>query len=118
MELKHKRFTKNDNGFTCENCGFEVLPLGKTSRNHCPRCLCSLHVDNLPGDRSCTCGGVMKPVFAEPDAKKGYVITHKCTKCGFTGKNRAALTDGKNHLPDEQYDDREFLIRLTVNREI
>lgn len=115
--MEQKRFTKNDSGFICANCGFTVLPLGKTSRNHCPKCLCSLHVDVLPGDRACDCGGVMKPISAEPDPKKGYVLTHKCTKCGFIGKNRAALTEaGKNALPPEQYDDMDFIIKLTVNR--
>ena len=40
-----KRFTKNDSGFTCAHCGREVEALGYTSRNHCPFCLWSLHVD-------------------------------------------------------------------------
>ena len=114
--METKRFTKNDNGFICANCGFEVLPLGKTSRNHCPKCLCSLHVDVLPGDRACGCMGVMRPDFAKPDPKKGYVITHKCSKCGFVGKNKAALSDGKAGLPDDQYDNMDLLILLTVNR--
>ena len=115
--MEYKRFTKNDSGFACKNCGFEVMPLGKTSRNHCPRCLHSLHVDVMPGDRACDCGGIMRPVFCEPDVKKGYIITHKCSKCGFVGKNKAALMDAKSILPKEQYDDEEFLIKLTVNRD-
>ena len=114
--MEQKRFTKNDSGFICANCGFEVMPLGKTSRNHCPKCLCSLHVDVLPGDRACECGGIMRPDSAEPDPKKGYIITHKCSKCGFVGKNKAALDDGKSTLPEEQYDNKELLILLTVNR--
>lgn len=114
--MEQKRFTKNDNSFTCENCGFEVLPLGKTSRNHCPKCLCSLHVDVFPGDRACDCHGVMRPIQSEPDPKKGYVITHKCSKCGFTGKNKAAIKEGKSNLPDEQFDNMDLLILLTVNR--
>ena len=113
--METARFTKNDNGFICENCGFHVLPLGKTSRNHCPKCLCSLHVDVNPGDRACDCRGVMEPVFAEPDPKKGYIITHKCRKCGFTGRNKAALADAKSTLPPEQYDDVSAIIRLTVS---
>lgn len=114
--MESKRFTKNDNGFICENCGFEVLPLGRTSRNHCPKCLCSIHIDILPGDRACECLGIMKPVSAEPDAKKGYIIYHRCTKCGFTGRNKAALRDAKSVLPAEQYDDTNLLISLTVNQ--
>ena len=114
--MENARFTKNDNGFKCANCGFEVMPLGTTSRNHCPRCLCSLHVDINPGDRACNCGGILEPVSAEPDPKKGYVITHKCRKCGLISKNKAALRNPKSKLPDEQYDDEDFLIKLTVAR--
>ncbi len=113
--MESARFTKNDSGFVCANCGFEVMPLGTTSRNHCPRCLCSLHVDVNPGDRACECGGILVPIFAEPNAKKGYVITHKCRKCGFVSKNRAALKNFKSKLPDEQYDNEELLIKLTVS---
>ena len=61
-DMEQKLFTKNDNGFICANCGFEVKPLGYTSRNHCPKCLCSLHVDVNPGDRACECHGIMRPV--------------------------------------------------------
>ena len=46
--MEQKRFTKNDDTFICKNCGLEVKPLGYSSRNHCPRCLCSLHVDINP----------------------------------------------------------------------
>ena len=78
--METKRFSKNDDGFVCVNCGFEVEPLGKTSRNHCPRCLCSLHVDVLPGDRANPCGGILRPVRTFPDSKKGFVINYKCDK--------------------------------------
>ena len=56
--METKRFTKNDSGFVCANCGREVPPLGYSSRNHCPYCLCSLHVDVNPGDRAADCGGI------------------------------------------------------------
>ncbi len=106
--METKRFTKNDSGFTCLNCGKEVLPLGFTSRNHCPFCLASLHVDVLPGDRANPCGGIMLPYRAEPDAKRGFIIYHRCTKCGETGRNRAA------HQAKVQPDDTSLLIALTA----
>jgi predicted RNA-binding Zn-ribbon protein involved in translation (DUF1610 family) len=116
MEIK--RFTKNDAGFVCKNCGFKVQPLGKTSRNHCPRCLCSIHIDINPGDRASECLGLLVPIFCEPDPKKGYVITHKCKKCGDIRRNKAALKlSVKDTLPDDQYDSEELLIKLTVCRE-
>ena len=57
--METRRFTKNDSGFICAHCGKEVQPLGYTSRNHCPFCLWSLHLDENPGDRASDCGGQM-----------------------------------------------------------
>ena len=106
--MGNKRFTKNDNGFVCENCGHLVEPLGYTSRNHCPKCLCSKHVDIMPGDRQNSCGGVMDAIKVEPDAKKGYIIIHKCRKCGEIKRNKAA------HEAKNQPDDIKKLIKLTA----
>jgi DNA-directed RNA polymerase subunit RPC12/RpoP len=105
--MENKRFKKNDEGFICKNCGREVLPLGYTSRNHCPFCLCSLHVDINPGDRANDCHGILRPIQTLPDPKKGYVIIHRCEKCGQTVRNKAAL-DG------DQADDNDLLIKLTA----
>jgi len=106
--MEEKRFTKNDSGFICRHCGREVKPLGYSSRNHCPFCLWSLHVDINPGDRACECGGEMEPVRAEPDPKKGYVIIHRCTKCGEIRRNRAA------HDAPVQPDNIKLIIKLTA----
>ena len=88
--VEQKRFTKIDESFVCENCGRSVEPLGYSSRNHCPFCLWSLHLDVNPGDRAADCGGKMEPVSVEISPKKGYVIVHRCTKCGELRRNRAA----------------------------
>ena len=106
--MENKRFTKNDSGFTCVACGKEVLPLGYTSRNHCPFCLCSLHVDINPGDRANTCGGILRPIKTEPDPKRGFVIIHRCERCGQTVRNKAA------HEAKVQPDDTDLIIRLSV----
>ena len=106
--MEQKRFTKNDSGFTCLYCGREVLPLGYSSRNHCPFCLASLHVDDLPGDRANACGGIMLPFRAEPDAKRGYIICHRCTKCGAVRRCRTA------HEAPVQPDDMSLIIGLTA----
>ena len=99
-----KRFTKNDTGFICANCQKEVLPLGYSSRDHCPGCLFSMHVDIMPGDRKNTCGGILEPVQTEPnaDADLNFDIIFKCRKCGGKIKNRSASDDNK-----------KLLIRLT-----
>ena len=101
--MQQKRFTKNDSGFVCKNCGADVPPLSYSSRDHCNKCLCSLHVDINPGDRANGCGGLLAPVSALPDAKKGFIINYKCKKCGAALRCRAASDD-----------DTELLIKLTV----
>ena len=106
--MEQKRFTKNDSAFVCANCGKEVLPMGTSSRNHCPFCLCSLHVDINPGDRANECGGLMRPIRSEPDAKHGFIIIHRCDKCGEIRRNRAALN------AKTQPDNRSLLIKLTA----
>ena len=97
--MENKRFRKNDNGFICQNCGREVEPLGYTSRNHCPFC--------LPGDRANDCQGILRPIQTLPDPKKGFIIIHRCERCGSTVRNKAALEGN-------QPDDNDLLIRLTA----
>ena len=53
----------------------------------------------------------MEPIRVEPDSKKGYVIVHKCTKCGEIKRNRAA------HEAKDQPDDIRLLIKLTAGRQ-
>ena len=108
--MESKRFQKNDSGFICKRCGKEVLPLGYTSRNHCPFCLCSLHVDINPGDRENDCGGILVPFKAEPDPKRGYIIYHRCEKCGAVVRNKSA------HEAKVQPDDMSLIIKLTAGQ--
>jgi len=87
------RYSRNE-GFLCEQCGVEVRPLANGScRNHCPQCLWSKHVDVVPGDRAAECGGLMEPIAVEPDARRGWMIVHRCTRCGAVRRNKAALSD-------------------------
>lgn len=88
-----KTFVKNDSGFACAVCGREVAPLKYSSRDHCPFCLCSLHVDVLPGDRQNNCGGVLVPQDVTQNTKKGYIIAYRCAKCGQLHNNKAADDD-------------------------
>ena len=93
-----KTFQKNDNEFVCVNCGTKVSKLGYTSRDHCTKCLCSLHVDINPGDRQNDCKGLLVPISCTPSAKKGYIITYKCQKCGQLHNNKSAIDDSKKTL--------------------
>ena len=63
-----------------------------------------------PGDQASDCGGQMEPISAEPDPKKGFIITHRCTKCGALRRNKAAA-EAKN-----QPDNMSKLIKLTAKQ--
>ena len=96
--IETKRFQKNDCGFVCANCGRQVLPLGKSSRDHCPFCLCSLHLDVNPGDRASDCGGIMEPVAVWVRKGGEWAIIHRCKRCGKLSSNRVAADDNPMKL--------------------
>ena len=85
-----KQFVKRIEDFNCARCGAVVHGNGYT--NHCPKCLWSKHVDNTPGDRLSTCGGMMEPVSVEQVSGE-FIITHKCQKCGKTIRQRTCDND-------------------------
>ena len=87
------RKTENT-GFTCAQCGADVEPLGNGGyRNHCPRCLWSVHVDEAPGDRASSCGGALAPWGVDYRGGKGFVVVHRCERCGAVRRNKAAPDD-------------------------
>ena len=90
--MDKKNFKMIDEGFTCNNCKKEVKPLLYTARDHCPFCLHSIHVDNNPGDRECTCHGDLVPIGVLP-FKNTYKIVYKCSRCGMIKKNIVAADD-------------------------
>ena len=92
-----KRFTELDEGFVCEKCHKEVKPLHYSSRDHCPFCLYSKHVDNLPGDRMNSCQGLLKPIGIEK-YKDTYKILYECETCHKTHKNIMARDDDMNEI--------------------
>lgn len=81
-----------DESFICKNCGYSVEPLNYTARDHCPKCLYSLHIDIMPGDRKNTCLGNLIPIGIEK-FKDTYKIVYKCDKCGIIHKNIMARDD-------------------------
>ena len=103
--LETKRFLARDEEFICENCGKKVSKLGYSSRDHCPYCLHSKHVDINPGDRAESCCGDLEPIGIEINNRKGYVILFKCKKCGKVKKNKAAEDDNM-----------DLIIKLSVNK--
>ncbi len=93
-------FLVKNEGFVCEYCQEKNPPALQTCRNHCRKCLCSMHVDDTsPGDRMSTCFGKMKVEAILPGTKKSdYVLLHVCSKCGKEMKNRMTSDDEIDNL--------------------
>ena len=94
-----KRFNMIDEKFICENCNKEVSKLNYSSRDHCPYCLYSKHVDINPGDRSNECQGLLKPIDIEK-YKDTYKIIYQCEKCHQIHKNIIANDDSFDRILD------------------
>ena len=92
-----KKFYELDEGFICENCNQLVEPLNYSSRDHCPYCLYSKHVDINPGDRKNTCKGLLVPIGIEK-YKDTYKILYQCKKCKSLHKNVIARDDDMNEI--------------------
>jgi len=80
--------------FVCKYCK-EANPKAEIGcRNHCRNCLYSMHVDDqVPGDRSSKCLGLMQPIDIEISQKKGFKILHRCKLCGKMMYNKMADDD-------------------------
>ena len=86
--------------FPCKSCGYPITPegAGTRHRNHCPKCLCSLHLDTLPGDRAADCGGIMDPIAVWVRNGGEWAIIHRCRTCGALSSNRVAADDNPAKL--------------------
>lgn len=86
--------------FVCKSCGRMVTPEGAGTghRNHCPYCLNSVHVDDLPGDRAAACGGIMEPVGIWVKKNREWALIHHCVRCGHLNANRIAADDNQAKL--------------------
>ncbi len=84
-----------EDSFICKICGKTAAPenAGSKHRNHCPHCLCSIHVDNKPGDRASLCKGVMEPIAVWARDNGEWAIIHRCKDCGELHSNRIAADD-------------------------
>ncbi len=92
-----KTFSKLDEEFICEYCNKLVKKLNYSSRDHCPFCLYSKHVDINPGDRANDCKGLLIPIGIE-NFKQTYKILYKCGKCHKEHKNIMAKDDDFNEI--------------------
>lgn len=99
-----------DEAFVCGHCGAAVPIHGRTARDHCPHCLRSLHVDNVPGDRAVSCHGILDPTACETRNGEWH-IHYRCRRCGAVKSNRALL-DG------DPPDDVRVLARLSAGNSV
>lgn len=96
--MEQKRFQMIDEEFTCTICGSKVKPLEYTARDHCPNCLCSIHLDHNPGDRACKCHGILRPIEIEKGKKDTLKIVYRCEKCGMIKRNKTANDDNYDFI--------------------
>jgi ribosome biogenesis GTPase len=84
-------------GFSCVRCGATAQAGGGGTkhRNHCPRCLWSVHLDHKPGDRLASCGGAMETVGVWVRNDGEWAVIHRCTACGAMSSNRIAADDNE-----------------------
>ena len=92
-----KKFRELDEEFICENCHKKVQPLEYSSRDHCPYCLYSKHVDINPGDRANSCKGLLKPIGIEK-YRDTFKIIYQCEKCKIIHKNIMAKDDDLSEI--------------------
>jgi RNHCP domain len=81
--------------FRCRNCGLDVAMQapGTAHRNHCPHCLWSRHVDDVPGDRAAGCDAAMEPVGISSRRDGEWAVVHSCRGCRTVHLNRIAGDD-------------------------
>ena len=86
--------------FICSRCGATVTPskVGSRERNHCPKCLWSLHVDLRIGDRQSGSRGLMEPIAVWTKENGEWALIHRCISCGFLRANRICGDDDELRL--------------------
>ncbi len=86
---------KPPSSFRCVHCRLDVPAVapGTAHRNHCPNCLWSRHVDDVPGDRASDCHASMEPIAITVRGDGEWILIHRCAGCGVLHANRTAGDD-------------------------
>lgn len=84
-----------DTSFNCKVCGTLNTSEGAGSahRNHCSKCLSSVHLDEEPGDRASDCHGIMDAIGVWVRKNGEWAMIHRCRLCGALSSNRIAADD-------------------------
>ena len=98
--MKQHFYNDRIKSFTCINCGaLNTLDnAGTHNRNHCRKCLASIHLDNEPGDRASGCHGIMDAIGVWVRKDNEWAIIHRCRICGELDSNRIAADDNPTLL--------------------
>lgn len=107
MTQELPKFTRINESFLCGNCGHAVPRAQSTCRDHCSRCLWSVHVDANPGDRNAGCGASLRPISYSANKKMGFMVHYECEKCGTQKVNRFLESD------EFESDSMEALLKLS-----
>ncbi len=84
---------KKNHWFYCLECWNYIQKAQKISRNHCPVCFASKHVDQeTPWDRACDCKWKMIPI-SYLIANGKIKITFQCLECWKKDTNQAQNDD-------------------------
>lgn len=86
--------------FVCKNCGYKVEPLLYGVRNHCPKCLYSIHTDIFPNDNANPCHGLMEPKATLYNEDEEQLVLHKCISCGKTSRSVVVIDDNYEKIID------------------
>ena len=93
------KLIRNNNPFTCIVCSKHVEKAVGSSRDHCPFCISSLHVDlHVPGDRMNECKGIMSATRIRYWKKERYKVLFRCNKCCSEQWNITATDDSPEAL--------------------
>ena len=93
--MKQHQLKNSAESFTCKNCGTlnTMDNAGTHHRNHCKKCLSSIHLDCVPGDRASDCHGIMDAIGIWVRKGGEWAIIHRCRICGALSSNRIAADD-------------------------
>lgn len=105
------KLIKNNQSFTCKTCGKQVDKAVGVSRDHCPFCITSQHVDlEIPGDRLSNCGGSMPAVRIRNWKQDTYKVLFRCETCGKEQWNMTASDDSAEIIAQLMYKTNQSLL--------
>lgn len=88
------RITSDQEKFTCIVCGEIISGTERgQQRDHCPRCLTSIHTDQQAGDGASLCKGTMEVIAIWIDENGEWNLVHRCRSCQTLRVSRIAADD-------------------------